>query len=132
MEEIRVPLDQDRAETKLESNSDSGNKRSKDCAHMQNIPAWLEAHLTLWTLVGLFGQALFMMRFIVQWIASERAKQSVMPEIFWYFSLGGGLIVFVYSVHQQDLVFMLGQGLGVFIYLRNIYFIRKRARAANA
>ncbi len=99
---------------------------------MQNIIPWIVAHLTLWTLVGLFGQALFMMRFIVQWIASERAKQSVMPEIFWYFSLGGGLIVFIYAVHQQDLVFMLGQGLGVFIYLRNIYFIRKRGSAADA
>ena len=93
---------------------------------MQNILAWLSAHLTLWTLIGLFGQGLFMMRFIVQWIASERAKQSVMPEIFWYFSLGGGLIVFAYAIHQQDLVFMLGQGLGIFIYLRNLYFIRKR------
>ncbi|MDR3450584.1 MAG: lipid-A-disaccharide synthase N-terminal domain-containing protein [Alphaproteobacteria bacterium] len=97
---------------------------------MQNLWAWVAAHLTLWTFVGLFGQSMFMMRFVLQWIASERAKQSVMPEVFWYFSLGGGLIVFVYAVHQQDLVFMLGQGLGIFIYLRNIYFIIKRRRAA--
>lgn len=72
-----------------------------------------------------------MMRFVVQWIASERAKQSVVPEIFWYFSLAGGLIVFVYAVHRQDLVFILGQGLGVFIYLRNIYFIHKRKRSPD-
>ena len=98
---------------------------------MQNVLPWISAHLTLWTLIGLFGQGLFMMRFVVQWIASERAKQSVMPEIFWYFSLGGGLIVLAYAIHQQDLVFMLGQGLGVFIYLRNIYFIQKRKRAAH-
>lgn len=94
--------------------------------------AWISAHFSLWTLIGLFGQAMFMMRFVVQWIASEKAKQSVMPHIFWYFSLGGGLIVFVYAIHQEDLVFMLGQGLGVFIYLRNIYFIRKRRHPANA
>jgi lipid-A-disaccharide synthase-like uncharacterized protein len=97
---------------------------------MQNILPWISAHLTLWTLVGLFGQAMFMMRFIMQWIASERAKQSVMPEIFWYFSLGGGLIVLIYAIHQQDLVFILGQGLGVFIYLRNIYFIQRNKKNA--
>ncbi|MFA4993897.1 MAG: lipid-A-disaccharide synthase N-terminal domain-containing protein [Bdellovibrionales bacterium] len=94
---------------------------------MENILTWLSAHLTLWTFIGLFGQSLFMMRFIMQWLASERVKQSIVPNIFWYFSLGGGLILFVYAVHQQDLVFMIGQGLGMFIYMRNIYFIRKRA-----
>ena len=93
--------------------------------------AWLIAHLTLWTLFGFFGQSMFMMRFIMQWIASERAKQSVMPEIFWYFSLAGGLMVFIYAIHQQDLVFILGQGLGIFIYVRNIYFIRKKRVTAD-
>ncbi len=99
---------------------------------MQNALTWLSDRLTLWTLIGLFGQSLFMMRFVVQWIASERARKSVMPEIFWYFSLGGGIIVFTYALHQQDLVFILGQGLGMIIYLRNIYFIRKHARDKNA
>lgn len=98
---------------------------------MENVLTWLSANLTLWTLIGLFGQGLFMMRFVVQWIASERAKQSVVPEIFWYFSLAGGLIVFIYAVHREDLVFILGQGLGVFIYLRNIYFIYKRKRSID-
>lgn len=92
---------------------------------MQQLMNWVVAHLTLWTFIGLFGQAMFMMRFVVQWIASERAKQSVMPEMFWYFSLAGGIIVFIYALHQQDIVFILGQGLGVFIYLRNLYFIHK-------
>ena len=82
-------------------------------------------------MIGFVGQALFFARFVVQWIASERAKQSVVPEIFWYFSLGGGLIVFVYALHKQDLVFMLGQGVGLFVYLRNIFFIHKRKRAGN-
>lgn len=75
-----------------------------------------------------------MMRFVMQWIASERVKQSVVPEIFWYFSIGGGAILFIYAIHQEDIVFMLGQGLGLFIYLRNIYFIhrRKNGQAADA
>jgi lipid-A-disaccharide synthase-like uncharacterized protein len=74
-----------------------------------------------------------MMRFVYQWVASERARASVMPEAFWYFSLCGGVIVFAYAVHKQDIVFILGQGLGVIIYLRNIYFIwRPRLNAAAA
>jgi lipid-A-disaccharide synthase-like uncharacterized protein len=97
---------------------------------MQDAAAWIEAHVTLWTLLGLGGQFLFMMRFVYQWIASERARASVMPEAFWYFSIGGGLIVFAYAVHQRDIVFILGQGLGVFIYLRNIYFIWRQRLAA--
>jgi len=99
---------------------------------MDQILAWLSAHWTLWTIIGLFGQFLFMMRFVMQWIASERAKQSIVPEVFWYFSIGGGIILLIYAIHQQDIVFMLGQGLGLFIYLRNIYFIRKRGAGGNA
>ncbi len=85
-----------------------------------------------WVLIGLGGQAMFMMRFVMQWIASERAKKSVMPEIFWYFSLTGGIILFAYALHQQDIVFILGQGLGLFIYLRNIWFIHKHKSAGDA
>jgi len=90
---------------------------------LHNPIVWLQARVTAWVLLGLFGQFMFMMRFVYQWIASERAKASVVPEAFWYFSLGGGLIVFAYAIHKQDIVFILGQGLGVFIYLRNIWFI---------
>ena len=93
---------------------------------MQYINEWLDAHLTLWVAIGLFGQLMFTMRFIYQWIASERAKSSVIPDVFWYFSLMGGAILFVYALHQQDIVFSLGQGLGVFIYMRNIYFVRRK------
>lgn len=96
---------------------------------MANLIAWLIDHFTLWTVFGLVGQFLFMMRFIYQWLASEKAKNSVIPEAFWYFSLGGGMIVFVYAWHQKDPVFILGQGLGVFIYLRNIYFIRRNKQS---
>ncbi|MDE2029649.1 MAG: lipid-A-disaccharide synthase N-terminal domain-containing protein, partial [Alphaproteobacteria bacterium] len=88
---------------------------------MQTFANWVYAHFTLWTFIGLFGQSMFMMRFVVQWIASERARQSVMPELFWYFSLGGGMIVLAYAIHRQDPVFILGQSLGLFIYVRNLY-----------
>ena len=95
---------------------------------MLNLSAWLEANLNLWTLIGLFGQTLFMMRFIVQWIASERAKKSVIPDIFWYFSLGGGLIVLAYAFHKREPVFILGQLPGVIVYSRNLWFIHKHKK----
>ena len=79
----------------------------------------------VWVGVGLLGQALFSARFIVQWIASERRRQSVVPRQFWYFSIGGGLVLLVYSIYRQDVVFILGQGAGLFIYARNLYFIRR-------
>ncbi len=71
-------------------------------------------------------------RFIVQWIASERVKKSIVPEVFWYFSLGGGTILFIYALHKNDIVFSLGQGLGLAIYLRNIWFNRKNKSPADA
>ena len=99
---------------------------------MSSAVAWLQAHLmNPWVLIGLFGQALFMMRFVVQWIASERVKQSIVPQTFWYFSLGGGVILFMYALHQQDIVFTLGQGLGLLIYLRNLYFIHRKQPEKN-
>jgi lipid-A-disaccharide synthase-like uncharacterized protein len=79
----------------------------------------------LWVGVGLFGQVLFSARFIVQWIASERRKQSVVPREFWYLSLAGALITLAYAIHRRDPVFILGYAPGLFIYARNIYFIRK-------
>ncbi len=91
--------------------------------HLSSFVVWLHSQLNLWVAIGLFGQSLFMMRFLVQWIYSERVKQSVIPEAFWYLSLGGGLIVLAYAIHKQDLVFILSQGLGSFIYIRNIQLI---------
>ena len=83
----------------------------------------------VWLGIGLLGQAMFSARFLIQWIASERRKESVVPTPFWYFSIGGGLTLFAYAVYRQDPVFILGQGAGVFIYARNLYFIRARKRA---
>ena len=75
--------------------------------------------------VGLFGQLCFSMRFIIQWIYSEKAKKSVIPIAFWYFSLVGGIILLIYAIYHKDPVFIMGQAPGVFIYSRNIYLIHK-------
>ncbi|MCR9149255.1 MAG: lipid-A-disaccharide synthase N-terminal domain-containing protein [Rhodobacteraceae bacterium] len=83
-----------------------------------------------WVIFGLAGQLLFMGRFLVQWIASERARKSVVPVAFWYFSIGGGLILLSYAIYRADPVFILGQSLGVFIYARNLWLIRAEARNA--
>ncbi|MGC6517422.1 MAG: lipid-A-disaccharide synthase N-terminal domain-containing protein [Candidatus Puniceispirillaceae bacterium] len=74
-------------------------------------------------IVGFGGQALFASRFIIQWLKSEGAKKSVIPVAFWYFSIGGGAVLLLYAIWRQDPVIMCGQGLGLFIYARNLYFI---------
>src|SRR5215210_5244757 len=86
-----------------------------------------------WVALGFVAQALFSMRFLVQWIASERAGRSIIPTAFWIFSIGGGVLLFAYSLYRRDPVFILGQGLGLFIYVRNLYFVlRERGQAASA
>ncbi len=77
----------------------------------------------LWLGIGLLGQGLFFMRFFVQWIASERQRQSVMPTAFWYFSLAGGLVLLSYAIWRADPVFIIGQASGLVIYCRNLYFV---------
>jgi len=85
-----------------------------------------------WVLVGFVAQGLFAMRFLVQWIASERAGRSVIPLAFWIFSIGGGLLLLVYALYRKDPVFIAGQAFGVFVYLRNLYFVvRERKTAAS-
>lgn len=77
----------------------------------------------LWVLFGLGAQLMFTARFIVQWIVSERAGESVVPVAFWYFSLAGGVMLLSYAIHRQDPVFILGQSMGVLIYARNLWLI---------
>jgi lipid-A-disaccharide synthase-like uncharacterized protein len=83
----------------------------------------------VWLGIGFLAQLMFSMRFIVQWIASERARRSIVPETFWYFSLVGGAMLFAYAIYRLDPVFMLGQGMGLVIYSRNIYFIREHHKS---
>jgi lipid-A-disaccharide synthase-like uncharacterized protein len=83
-----------------------------------------------WLLVGFGGQILFMGRFVIQWLVSERERRSVIPVSFWYLSIAGALVLLAYAAHRRDPVFVFGQGLGVAIYLRNLRLIRaERARA---
>ena len=88
--------------------------------YLQNV---FVMKLSWWVLLGYAGQALFAMRFIVQWVASERVGRSVIPTAFWFFSIGGGMLLFAYALYIRDPVFIIGQGLGLFVYLRNVYFV---------
>ncbi|KXS37559.1 MULTISPECIES: lipid-A-disaccharide synthase N-terminal domain-containing protein [Modicisalibacter] len=86
----------------------------------------------IWVAIGFLGQALFSARFLVQWIASERARRSIVPKAFWLFSLGGGTTLLAYAIYRQDPVFIVGQASGLFIYLRNIMLIRRETRQSEA
>ncbi len=84
-----------------------------------------------WILVGLGGQLLFMMRFMVQWIVSEKARRSVIPVAFWWLSIGGAAILLAYAIWRADPVFILGQSVGFFIYARNLWLIHAERRAGG-
>lgn len=79
-----------------------------------------------WIILGFLGQFLFFMRFFVQWIVSEKKGESTIPIAFWYFSLLGGGILFVYAIWRKDPVFIVGQGGGLIIYIRNLMLIYKK------
>lgn len=86
----------------------------------------------VWVLVGFLGQALFSMRFLIQWFVSEKAKQSIIPIAFWYFSVAGGMTLLTYAIWRADPVFIAGQAGGLIIYGRNLYLIyRHREREAD-
>lgn len=82
----------------------------------------------IWTLIGFGGQALFASRFIIQWFRSEQEGRSIIPVVFWYCSIGGGVVLFSYALYKQDPVFIAGQGLGLFVYARNLYLIFREKR----
>ena len=91
-----------------------------------------EFNFDWWVVLGLVAQAMFTMRFVVQWIASERVGKSVIPIAFWWFSIGGGMLLFVYALYRRDPVFSAGQGFGVFVYLRNLYFVLREKKQGAA
>ncbi len=82
-----------------------------------------------WLVLGLVGQAMFSTRFLIQWIASERRKQSVVPLAFWWFSLAGGLCLLSYALFRADPVFILGQSAGMIVYFRNLVLLRRNRLA---
>lgn len=79
----------------------------------------------LWICIGFLGQALFTARFVVQWLVSEKNKSSTIPLSFWYLSMAGGGILLLYACYKRDPVFILGQSLGLAVYFRNLYLIKK-------
>jgi lipid-A-disaccharide synthase-like uncharacterized protein len=85
-----------------------------------------------WVALGFVAQAFFTMRFVVQWIASERARKSVIPVAFWFFSIGGGALLLIYALYRRDPVFIAGQALGLLVYIRNVYFIIVNGRQVSA
>ena len=90
---------------------------------MTHCLSWFDSPWDRWVAFGLLGQGLFTGRFIYQWIVSERANKSVVPEGFWYLSLIGGAITLLYALHKHDIVCTLGQSGGVLVYVRNIHMI---------
>ena len=80
---------------------------------------------TIWIGIGFLGQGLFFGRWVIQWIASERNAESRVPVSFWYMSLIGGLITLAYAIYRKDPVFISGQGVGTFVYLRNLVLIQR-------
>ncbi len=86
----------------------------------------------MWLAIGFAGQLLFGSRFIIQWLASEKAKKSVMPLAFWFLSIGGGLTLLSYAIWRGDPVFITGQSLGIFIYGRNLMLIRREKQRKAA
>ena len=85
-----------------------------------------------WLVLGLVGQAMFSTRFLIQWIASERSKESVMPIAFWWFSLAGGLCLLSYATFRADPIFILGQSAGMIVYLRNLALLRRKRLAEDS
>lgn len=84
----------------------------------------------LWVAFGMLGQLMFSGRWLVQWFISEKHGRSVVPTIFWYLSLGGGLVLLSYALYRRDPVFILGQAMGSVVYLRNLFLIRREKAAA--
>jgi len=84
-----------------------------------------------WLVIGFLGQAMFSGRFLVQWIASERRRQSVVPTLFWWLSIAGGGFLLAYALHRKDPVIIAGQVAGLVVYVRNLVLIRKHRRAVE-
>ena len=87
-------------------------------------------NLDWWVVLGLVAQLMFTMRFAIQWFASERAGRSVIPVVFWHFSIAGGLLLLLYALVRRDPVFIAGQAFGVFVYARNLYWVLRDRKVA--
>ncbi len=104
-----------------------------------SVPSWMQQLFDVdhpweiwWLLVGLGAQTMFFGRWIVQWIASERQRESVIPTLFWWVSLAGATMLLIYYVGRREPVGVLGQMVGWTVYSRNLWLIRKKKKAAPA
>lgn len=86
----------------------------------------------IWLTIGFLGQGIFFTRWVVQWLASERSAQSRVPIAFWYLSLTGGVITLAYAIYRKDPVFIAGQSVGTFVYLRNLMLIYAKQQVAGS
>ena len=84
---------------------------------------------TGWIVLGFVGQFFFSGRFLVQWVASERRKQSVVPTLFWWLSIGGGGCLLGYAILRRDPVIVAGQSAGLLVYFRNLMLLRRQKPA---
>lgn len=87
---------------------------------------------SMWLIAGAIGQLLFSMRFLLQWLYSEFKKRSTFPMAFWYLSIVGGALLLAYAIYRRDPVFIIGQGGGLLVYLRNLQWRLRERRAATA
>ena len=103
---------------------------------MTGLGEWFHAvfveQFDTWVAIGFLAQAMFSARFLIQWLASERAGRSVVPVAFWFFSIAGGAILFAYALYREDPVFIAGQGAGLLIYTRNLWLIFRERRSTLA
>ncbi|MEA3490196.1 MAG: lipid-A-disaccharide synthase N-terminal domain-containing protein [Candidatus Omnitrophota bacterium] len=83
----------------------------------------------IWLVIGFLGQSCFFLRFLIQWIVSERRKKSTIPLVFWYLSFVGAFSVLIYAMFRKDPVFIIGQSMGLMVYSRNLWLIYSRRRA---
>lgn len=83
-----------------------------------------------WLYLGLVGQFFFSARFLVQWLATEKQKKSVVPISFWYFSILGSTLLLAYAIYKKDPVFIIGQSFGMIVYFRNLQIIFKKENKA--
>jgi lipid-A-disaccharide synthase-like uncharacterized protein len=83
---------------------------------------------TSWQVIGFVGQGIFTARFLVQWLASEKKGDSVVPVAFWWLSILGGFNLLIYAIRQRDPVFIVGQSMGMVVYVRNLMLVGRRKR----
>lgn len=96
---------------------------------MSHLHNWYQI---LWLSIGFLAQGLFGARFLVQWLHSEKHRKSMMPVMFWWFSLVGGIAMLIYSIHLKDPVFISGQAFGLIVYIRNIWLLYRERKTRTS